>query len=62
MGRTAVGVRGITLGDGDALVGAAIARPGAQVLTVTEQATASAPRWRSIPPTTAGARGSCSTA
>ena len=37
MGRTAVGVRGITLGDGDALVGAAIARPGAQVLTVTEQ-------------------------
>ena len=36
MGRTATGVRGIRLGSGDYVVGAARARKGAYVLTVTE--------------------------
>jgi DNA gyrase subunit A len=36
MGRTATGVRGIALGDGDALVGMEIVDPGAAILTVTE--------------------------
>lgn len=36
MGRTAVGVRGIRLADGDYVVGAARARKGAQVLSITE--------------------------
>ena len=36
MGRTATGVRGIRLGNGDYVVGAARARKGAYVLTVTE--------------------------
>lgn len=36
MGRTAVGVRGIRLVDGDYVVGAARARKGAQVLSITE--------------------------
>ena len=36
MGRTASGVRGIRLREGDEVVGMAIARPGATLLTVTE--------------------------
>ncbi|MBQ8584759.1 MAG: DNA gyrase subunit A, partial [Butyricicoccus sp.] len=36
MGRTAVGVRGIKLEDGDFVIGAARARKGAEVLTITE--------------------------
>jgi len=36
MGRVASGVRGMTLGEGDAVVGLAIAEPGVQLLTVTE--------------------------
>lgn len=36
MGRTAVGVRGIRLADGDFVIGAARARKGAQVLSITE--------------------------
>ena len=36
MGRTAVGVRGIKLAEGDYVVGAARARAGAQVLSITE--------------------------
>lgn len=36
MGRTATGVRGIRLADDDYVIGAACARPGAYVLTVTE--------------------------
>lgn len=36
MGRVAVGVRGIRLNEGDYVVGADIARPGAQVLSITE--------------------------
>jgi DNA gyrase subunit A len=37
MGRTAAGVRGIRLVEGDAVVGMEILDPGAQVLTVTER-------------------------
>ena len=37
MGRTAVGVRGIRLAEGDFVVGAARARKGAQVLSITER-------------------------
>jgi DNA gyrase subunit A len=36
MGRTAAGVRGMTLGDGDEVVGMEILSPGATILTVTE--------------------------
>lgn len=36
MGRTAVGVRGIRLNEGDYVIGAGRARVGAQVLTITE--------------------------
>lgn len=36
MGRVATGVRGIRLAEGDYVIGAGRARPGAQVLTVTE--------------------------
>jgi DNA gyrase subunit A len=36
MGRDAMGVRGIRLEDGDIVIGAAIARPGATFLTITE--------------------------
>lgn len=36
MGRTAVGVRGIRLAEGDYVIGAARARKGAQVLSITE--------------------------
>ena len=36
MGRDAAGVKGITLSDGDEIVGAGIAEPGKQLLTVTE--------------------------
>ncbi len=36
MGRTAFGVKGITLEDGDRVVGAELARPGTTLLTVTE--------------------------
>jgi len=36
MGRTAVGVRGINLRDGDYVIGAARAHPGKTVLAVTE--------------------------
>ena len=36
MGRDAAGVKGITLSDGDESVGAGIAEPGKQLLTVTE--------------------------
>ncbi len=36
MGRTAAGVRGIRLEEGDEVVGAAVIKPGAYVLTVTE--------------------------
>lgn len=36
MGRTAVGVRGISLSEGDYVVNAARARPGAEVLSITE--------------------------
>ena len=36
MGRDAAGVKGITLLDGDEVVGAGIAEPGKQLLTVTE--------------------------
>ncbi len=36
MGRTAVGVRGIRLEEGDFVIGAARARQGAEVLTITE--------------------------
>jgi DNA gyrase subunit A len=36
MGRTAYGVRGITLRDGDEVVAMAVARPGATMATVTE--------------------------
>ena len=36
MGRTAVGVRGIKLAEGDYVIGAARARQGAQVLSITE--------------------------
>lgn len=36
MGRTAVGVRGIRLADGDYVIGAARARKGAKVLSITE--------------------------
>lgn len=35
-GRDAAGVKGITLSDGDEVVGAGIAEPGKQLLTVTE--------------------------
>jgi DNA gyrase subunit A len=37
MGRTAYGVRGITLRDADAVVAMEVVRPGATLLTVTEQ-------------------------
>jgi DNA gyrase subunit A len=37
MGRTAAGVRGMTLGDGDEVVGMEILSPGATILTVTER-------------------------
>ena len=37
MGRTAAGVRGMTLGDGDEVVGMEILSPGATILTVTEK-------------------------
>jgi DNA gyrase subunit A len=37
MGRTATGVRGISLQDGDAVVGMEILSPGATILTVTER-------------------------
>ena len=37
MGREAVGVRGIRLRDGDYVVGAARAKPGYQVLSITEK-------------------------
>ena len=36
MGRTAVGVRGISLAEGDYVVGAAVFQPGASLLTVTD--------------------------
>ena len=36
MGRTAVGVRGIKLRDGDFVIGAALAQPGQTLLTITE--------------------------
>jgi DNA gyrase subunit A len=36
MGRTAFGVKGITLESGDKVVGAELARPGSTLLTVTE--------------------------
>jgi len=36
MGRDAAGVKGITLSDGDEVVGAGIAEPSKQLLTVTE--------------------------
>ena len=36
MGRTAGGVRGMSLGEGDAVVGMEVLSPGATVLTVTE--------------------------
>jgi DNA gyrase subunit A len=35
MGRTAVGVRGIALGDGDAVVGMKVLEPGATILSLT---------------------------
>ena len=37
MGRTAAGVRGMTLGNGDEVVGMEILSPGATILTVTEK-------------------------
>jgi DNA gyrase subunit A len=37
MGRTAAGVRGMTLGPGDEVVGMEILAPGARILTVTER-------------------------
>ena len=37
MGRTAVGVRGIKLREGDYVVGAGVCRPGANVLTISEE-------------------------
>jgi DNA gyrase subunit A len=37
MGRTAAGVRGMTLGSGDEVVGMEILSPGATILTVTER-------------------------
>lgn len=37
MGRTAVGVRGIRLREGDYVVGAALAQPGKTVLSITER-------------------------
>ncbi len=37
MGRDAVGVKGMSLADGDYIVGAGVAEPGAQLLTVTER-------------------------
>ena len=37
MGRTAVGVRGIRLREGDYVVGAALAKPGKTVLSITER-------------------------
>ena len=37
MGRDAVGVRGISLAEGDYIVGAGVAEPGTQLLTVTER-------------------------
>jgi DNA gyrase subunit A len=37
MGRTAAGVRGMTLGDGDEVVGMEILSPGATILTITEK-------------------------
>lgn len=36
MGRTAGGVRGVSLGEGDEVVGLEILSPGAKILTVTE--------------------------
>ncbi|MCI8829202.1 MAG: DNA gyrase subunit A [Ruminiclostridium sp.] len=36
MGRTAVGVRGIKLREGDFVIGAALAQPGTKLLTITE--------------------------
>ena len=37
MGRSAFGVRGITLRDGDAVVAMEVLRPGGTILSVTEQ-------------------------
>ena len=37
MGRDAVGVRGMSLAEGDYIVGAGVAEPGTQLLTVTER-------------------------
>lgn len=52
MGRDAAGVRGMRLNVGDYLVGAEIAAPGKQLLTVTEHGYGKRPRWR----ITSGAR------
>lgn len=46
MGRTAVGVRGIRLREGDYVVGAALAQPGKTVLSITERGFGKRTRWR----------------
>lgn len=58
MGRDTMGVRGMNLNADARVLGMEIARPGTELLVITELDTASAPRSRNILPTIVGARAS----
>lgn len=62
VGRTARGVKAITLEEGDTVVGMAIAREGGELLTITESGLGRAPRSVSTGCSTAAARASRITA
>lgn len=56
MGRSATGVKAITLEENDSVVGAEKVRPGASILSISETAWASAPRRRTTAPRPGAAR------
>lgn len=56
MGRSATGVKAITLEENDSVVGAEKVRPGASILSISETEWASAPRRRTTAPRPVAAR------
>ena len=56
MGRSATGVKAITLEENDSVVGAEKVRPGASILSISETEWASAPRRRITEPRPGAAR------
>ena len=50
MGRTAYGVRGISLREGDEVVGMEVLRPGGTILTVTENGYGKRTEVAGVPP------------